>query len=230
MRPLSCISVGRLLMPIWALASLPGCETPGPGARTIPEVPESIRWTLSVNGLLVGIEVPPTPFVFEPMPNWTGPLVTEERHPEGGTVVKVHPGGFWDPAAVLRIFVRNTSDQVILWSRERAAWHVSLSAPASVQPHELPGSKPPPLWTGPIPLEPGATSTLEFPVSEIGDLWPLVPAGQYVVTVSYLPTDLTHRARGGEGNYTHPYDVPGFWTGVIETPPVVITVQHAAAR
>jgi hypothetical protein len=127
---------------------------------------------------------------------------------------------------VLRVFAKNTSDHVILWSRERAAWHVSFSAPAAVQPQMWPGPVPPPLWTGPIRLEPGETSTLEFPMSQVGELWPLVPAGQYAVTVSYLPTDLTHRAQGSEGGWVYPYDVPGFWTGVIETPAIVITVQH----
>jgi hypothetical protein len=129
---------------------------------------------------------------------------------------------------VLRVFVKNTSGNVILWSREREAWHVSFAAPASAQPEALPGPKPAPRWTGPVRLEPGETSSLEFPMSEVGDIWPLVPPGPYAVTVSYIPTDLTHRAQGGEGHYTHPYDVPGFWTGVIETPAIIITVQHSA--
>jgi hypothetical protein len=180
-----------------------------------------------VNGLMLGIEVPQSPFVFAPEPDWTGPLVTEERDASGrGTTVKIHPGGYWDKAAVLRILVRNTSDHVILWSPELAAWQVTFSAPESVQPQPLPGSKPPPLWPGPIRLEPGQTSPVEYPMSEVGDIWPLVPPGQYAVAVSYLPTDLTDRAQGGEGNWTHPYDVPGFWTGVIQTPQIVITVRH----
>ena len=223
------VSIGRLLLAVFVFAWIPGCRTSSNTERSTSNVPGTIRWTLPVNGLLLGIEVPPFPFVFEPVRDWTGPLIIEEKDASGnGTIVRVNPGGFWDKAAVLRVCVKNTSDNAILWSREHAAWHVSFSAPASAQPEELPGPKPAPLWTGPIRLEPGETSTLEFPMSEVGDIWRLVPAGQYAVTVSYLPTDLIYRAQGGEGNYTYPYDVPGFWTGVIETPAIVINVQHPA--
>jgi hypothetical protein len=223
------VSIGGLLVAALAFASIPGCTAPGARGRTTPNVPETIRWTLPVKGLLLGIEVPRFPFFFEPVRDWTGPLTIEEKDPSGkGTIVRVNPGGSWHKTAVLRVFVKNTSDNAILWSREHAAWHISFPAPASAQPQELPGPTPAPLWTGPIRLEPGETSTLEFPMSEVGDLWPLVPPGQYAVTVSYLPTDLTYRAQGGKGNYTYPYDVPGFWTGVIETPAIVINVQHSA--
>ncbi len=229
MDPRSHAPIGRLPLAVLALASLPGCTAPGNRARTTPDSSGSIRWTVPVNGLVLGIEVPRSPFVFAPVPDWTGPLFSKEKDPSGrGTTVRIHPGGDWDEAAVLRVFARNISDHVILWSREREAWHVSFSAPDSAQPEPLPGTKPPPLWTGPIRLEAGETCSLEFPMSEVGDVWPPVPAGQYAVTVSYLPTDLTYRAQGSEEGWTHPYDVPGFWTGVIETPPIVITVRHSA--
>ena len=223
------VSIGRLVLAVLAFASIPGCRTPSRGERSTPNVPGSIRWTLPVNGLLLGIEVPPFPFLFEPVRDWTGPLIIEEKDASGqGTSIRLNPAGSWHKAAVLRIFVKNTSDNPIFWSSEHEVWHISFSAPDTAQPKMWPGPKPAPLWTGPIRLDPGETSTQELHMSEVGDIWPLVPTGQYAVTVSYSPTDLIFRAQGGEGNYTQPYDVPGFWTGFIETPAIVISVQHPA--
>jgi len=186
-----------------------------------------ILWSDSQNGLSMGIDQPASPFVFEPIKDWSGPLILEQRNVSGQlTGFSSNPGGRWRDTAVLKVYIRNTSDTAIFWSMEHDVWSIAFTGANAPKPIGWPGPKPSPIRNGPVRLDPGAQREMQFNLTEAGDVWPSVSRGNYTVLVSYSPNRLLTFGTGGKGNWTHPYDVTGFWKGTIATPPVAIGVEY----
>jgi hypothetical protein len=198
-------------------------------SRTVKESPSPekslvICWGPAQNGLSLGIETPSSPLIFTPVKDWTGPLTIREKVSTGERMSS-NAGGSWNETAV-KVYLKNFSDKTIFWSRDHDVWHVSISSPASSNPIEWPGPIPAPVREGPVQLEPGAQSQIELKVKEVKDIWQKIPQGQYSVKVSYEPNNLLTFARGGEGNWTRPYDIPDFWKGTITTPTISVDVRY----
>lgn len=188
-----------------------------------------VQWSPPVDGLSLGIEVPQHPFLFTPVVGWTGPIIIRQVDSAGRIVQETsNAGGHWDSKAIVRVHLKNNSAKALFWSESPAVWSVSFSAPNFEQPPPWYGQKPPPLHGEPICLNPAQEAVMTLPMSRVFDIWPSVPRGNYTVTVSYSPNELLKYARGGEGNWTHPFDVPGFWTGTVATPAIVVRVEHPA--
>jgi hypothetical protein len=197
------------------------------GCSSVKKHPAVILWSESQNGLSLVIEQPRAAFVFIPVKDCEGPVIVGR---DGGPPT-VNAGGYWSKAAVVRVFIKNTSDHVIWWSAEHGAnageWSVRVSKPGVPQPTHFDFSMPAPLRPGPIPLAPAERKELDFDLNDAGGFWPLIPAGKYTVTVTYSPNALLKFGRGGgEGHWTHPYDVPGFWKGIIATPELHVAVAY----
>ncbi len=189
------------------------------GCASVTDRSAAILWSEAQHGLSLEIERPSSAFVFEPVKGWTGPLLV---HPGPGLTTS-NRGGKWSKEAIMKVFVRNTSDHVIWWSEPTAddgVWCVTVFRSGAPEPQEWIGPKPGPERNGPVALAPGAQKEIHFNLNEGGDIWPLMPTGQYTVAVSYSPDRLLTYARGSEGDYKYPYEVPGFWTGAITTPEV----------
>jgi hypothetical protein len=127
----------------------------------------------------------------------------------------------------VRVHLRNNSANALFWSNSPAVWSASFSGPSFEQPTPWTGPKPPPFHGEPICLNPGEEAVMPFPISEVFDIWTNVPRGDYTIAVSYSPNQLLKFARGGEGNYTRPFDIPGFWIGTIVTPRIEVRVEHS---
>ena len=164
-----------------------------------------VRWSKPANGLSLGIEATQSPFRFVPTLD----------------------GGAWDEGVLVRVFLRNETDQTIYWSREYDAWSVTLTAPNLEEPKPWLGSLPIPMRDPPIPLAPGAVDSITLHMQQDLRVWPRIQSGRFDVYVTYGPTHLLTWAHGGEvpGDWVHPYDVPGFWTGDIETPVIAVQVD-----
>ena len=184
-----------------------------------------ILWSESHNGLSLGIAKSST-LIFKPSKNWSGPLISREEDTSGSITMKSNPGGRWSKSSTIKVFIKNTSDKTIWWALDRDVWKVVLSGSNVPKPKQWLGPMPPPIIKGPIRLDPGEQSHIQLHVEERGDIWPLVYPGKYKVTVTYSPNKLLTYAVGGEGNYTMPYDVPGFWRGTIKTPVAIIKVEQ----
>lgn len=200
-------------------------KTPSSATRVAKAQQPSVQWSEPVNGLSLGIEVPEQPFVFIPKQGWTGPLIIREKHDKGIRMYS-NAGGKWESGAVLTVLVRNCSTNAIFWARDNDVWRVSFSAPRFKQPPPWAGPRPAPHRAGPIRLDPQEETKITFSLSGVFDIRPSIPEGNYSVSVFYSPDKLLRFARGGEGNRTHPYDVPGFWKGKISTPTIIIRVKH----
>ena len=185
-----------------------------------------IIWGETKNGLVLGIEKPASAFIFEPVKEWKGPLVRTTKTATG-MEMQSNSAGVWSRAMFLKVVIKNTSDKPIAWSQEHDVWRIELFGESgAVKAEEFPGPRPAPKRLGPVILAPGAQSELLFNIEEAGELWPMVPEGNYTVKVTYSPTDLLKFATGGEGHWIHPYDVPGFWKGSVGTAAVAIAVKY----
>jgi hypothetical protein len=227
------IRARRCFMMLLCSIAASSCTTKTPSSATcVPKAPQpSVQWSGCVDGLSLGIQVPERPFVFVPKQGWTGPVIIHEKDDKGRiTKMYSNAGGEWERAAVLTVFMRNSSTNAIFWARDSDVWRVSFSAPGFEQPSPWTGPIPPPHRPGPIRLAPQEETKITFPLSVAFDIWPSIPEGQYSVAVSYSPNKLLRFGRGGEGNWTHPYDVIGFWKGKISTPTIMIRVSHPTKR
>lgn len=200
-------------------------KAPSSATRVAKAQQPSVQRSDPVNGLSLGIEVPEQPFVFVPKQGWTGPLIIREKDDKGIRMYS-NAGGKWESGAVLTVLVLNSSTNAIFWARDRDVWSVSFSAPCFEQPPPLVGFRPSPRRLGPIRLNPQEETKITFSLSDAFDIWPSIPERNYSVSVSYSPDRLLNYSRGGEGNWTQPYDVPGFWKGKISTPTIIIRVKH----
>ena len=196
-------------------AALFGCASP-------EKNPPTILWGESQNGLSLGTQEPLSPLVFEPTKGWRGPLTLTQK---GGFPIS-NPGGQWSKTALIKVFIKNTSDHIIWWSSDHDVWEVRVSKPGVPQPQPTFWPIPAPPRNGPLPLAPGEQKEMEFNLNEAGGIWPLIPIGKYTVTVTYSPNRLLTYATGGEGHWTHPHDVPNFWRGIISTPELHIRVTY----
>src|SRR6185369_12190007 len=102
---------------IFILAVNAGCSGAGGSSRSsafeVQTGSPNIVWSDSQNGLSLGIEKPSSPLVFEPVKNWKGPLIIEQKDASGGITVRDNPGGRWNSRAVVNVIVKNTSERTI---------------------------------------------------------------------------------------------------------------------
>ena len=186
-----------------------------------------MRWSKPVNGLSLGIEVPPSPLRFVTTRDWKGPTIVYTELESGYMSVTGNPGGVWDESALVTVFLRNETDQSIYWSRSFEVWSLTLTAPDLEQPTPWPGSIPHLPPAPPIPLAPGAVDSVSLHVQRGLSIWPKISSGRYGVHVTYAPTHLLRYGYSGveRGSWVHPFDVPGFWTGMITTPSIAVHID-----
>jgi|GEM_PF-1963280 len=189
--------------------------------------PAAIRWSEPVDGFSIGIEVPASPIIFEPVKDWSGPpLIIRKKDASGReTGMRSNAGGRWPETSVLNVYLSNLTEKTIFWSADGEVWTISFFGPPNVMPVHWPGGRPMPCH-GPISLGPGEQHCLQVPLRGSLRIWPLVPPGEYTVMVSYDPKWSLDTVIGNGNESIHPYDVPGFWKGVIETPRIAIQVKH----
>jgi len=209
----------------FAWATLVLAITAGAVSTAFGEGSQRVLWCEPRDGLSLGIEESSTPFIFVPEKGTNGPLISTGQ--DGS--LRSNPGGHWSETAAVNVYITNTTDHIIWWSGPEIfddAWSIKVFRPGMPEPQPWPMSRPAPPRPGPVPLKPGESKLLKFRLAGAGDVWPLIPAGDYTVTVTYAPDELLKYATGGEGNWTHPYDVPGFWKGNISTPELHIDVAY----
>lgn len=184
-----------------------------------------VCWSAPVDGLSLGIEVPQSPFRIVVVEDREGPLQVSTPTGNGGLRLRYNPGTLWDSDARVTVHLKNVSERTIYWSRLFTVWSVSLTSADFDVPEPLGARHPAPPWDDPIPLEPGEVHSMTVPVGGFANVWPRLRGGRYEVSVEYAPAPMLRFAQGGEGNWSHPYDVPGFWVGPGRTPAVQIQVE-----
>jgi len=216
-------------MEVFVACVIGGCETPTERSLSIHRVSPIVLWNRARNGFSLGIEQPQAPVVFEPTKNWTGPLVIVKALPSGVEMTS-NPAGRWTENAVFTVYLRNDSKRPILWSPDYSDWHVVFTGSNAPKTESWPGGLlSPPSWGTNTPprLEPGGQSRMLVRIHDTDETWPNVPPGKYTIVVSYSPTRYWFPA---EGKREAPSRRRDFWTGTIETPAVIVEVEHPRKR
>ncbi len=206
------------------LCIAPHAQATAPASSGQPH--PDIRWCDPIDGLSIGIEVPKGPIRFVGYADWKGPLQVWLDHGNQRQSMRYNPGGFWDDAARVTVHLHNVSDTTLYWSRRFTIWTVSLTSPDFPVPDTVGWmNHPSPIWQDPIPLAPGVFDSVTLSVGGSCRVWPRIPSGRYQVSVTYRPDDIVRNARGGEGNWVHPYDIPGFVAKPVRTPTIDIEID-----
>jgi len=187
-----------------AATSLALAACAGPTAKDpVPEPPEPLAeviWSDPVDGLALGIER-------------RGPVIFAR--------------GEVDVDATVRVHLRNEGTDELIWSDSWRVWTIWFGGSAFEPPKPFTDPMPPPVIGDPRRLAPGEEYIIERPIVRAFVLWPPVPAGDYVIAVSYDPGTLRTLSRGDGASEVRPFDVPGFWTGRATTPEIVVLVENS---
>ena len=159
-----------------------------------------------------------------PVVIWSDPveglaLGIEQRGPV------IFPRGEVDADATVRVHLRNDGTDELIWSDSWGVWTIRFQGSEFEQPKPFTDPMPPPVIGDPRRLGPGEECVVERPIVWAFVLWPPVPAGEYVIAVSYDPGALRTYSRGDSRGETRPFDVPGFWSSKAATPEIVVLVE-----
>lgn len=187
---------------VMAATSLALAACAGPIAKDPPQEPPEhqaeVIWSDPVDGLALGIER-------------RGPMI--------------FPRGEVDVGATVRVHLRNEGPDELIWSDSWRVWTIRFRGSEFEAPKPFTDPMPPPVIGDPRRLGPGEECVMERRIVRAFVLWPPVPAGEYVIAVSYDPVALRTLSRGDGTSEVRPFDVPGFWSGQATTPEIVVRVE-----
>jgi hypothetical protein len=188
---------------------------PEPATASLDERRASrIVWTEARDGMALGIIAPEDPFIF--IPPRGSPAA------DNATV----PRARWHSRAQLHVYLKNSSDQPLSWSRDPRLWEVTFDRDAGPDPNDANDVARLDSRGRWYRLAPGRQGRITLPVARAREIWTAVPAGPHTVKVHYLPRRYRTR-KAGRGS---PEGSSRFWSGHLQTPPVTIQVQHPRRR
>lgn len=171
-----------------------------------------IIWSDPQDGMALGVIPPEDPFIFVPQ-RAPGPDDPPDR-------------GRWHGSALIEVYLKNTSDQPLSWSRDPRLWEVTFGDDAGPDPNDandVAHLQPKGRW---YRLFPGRQAKMTLPVARARPLWVGIQDGSYVVRAHYL----SQRYLSRKTSRRVPEGTSRFWSGYLQAPTVTVEVKRPLRR